>query len=150
MSFQLVRSQLLRSDYIVRWYEAIAKPANKTELQTMLGTANYLAKFVSHLSDVTTPMRDLLIKDSEFVVGHATRNSVHQDERHHHPISSVSILRCLKESTSATAMREGQPIEYMSRALDESKQNWATIYPDMPSYVVASDSVSTCTDGRQL
>ena len=68
----------------------MAKPVNKTELQIILGMANYLAKFAPHLNDVTAPIRDLLKKDSEF--GHATRNSVHQDERHCHPISSVSIL----------------------------------------------------------
>ncbi|KAI0238058.1 hypothetical protein LSAT2_011314 [Lamellibrachia satsuma] len=45
----------------------MAKPANKSELQTILGMENYLSKFAPHPSGVTAPMRDLLKKDSEFM-----------------------------------------------------------------------------------
>ena len=40
---------------------------HSTELQTILGLANYLAKFAPNLSDITAPMRDLLKKDIEFL-----------------------------------------------------------------------------------
>ena len=36
-----------------------------------------------------------------------------------------------EKATSATLMLEGRPVEYMSRALDRSKQNWATIEREM-------------------
>ena len=64
----VISSDGMKSD--LKKVEAIAKmakPANKTELQTILSMANYLAKFAPHMSDLTAPMRDLLKKDSEFV-----------------------------------------------------------------------------------
>ena len=36
-----------------------------------------------------------------------------------------------EKATTATLMQEDRMIEYMSRALDESKQNWATIKHEM-------------------
>ena len=45
----------------------MAKPANKSELQTILGMENYLSKFAPHPSGVNAPKRDLLKKDSEFM-----------------------------------------------------------------------------------
>ena len=45
----------------------MAAPTYKAELQTILGMANYLAKFAPNLSDITVPMRDLLKKDIEFL-----------------------------------------------------------------------------------
>lgn len=46
----------------------LATPSNKVELQHFLGMATYLAKFIPHLSDVTSPPRLLLKKDFEFVM----------------------------------------------------------------------------------
>ena len=38
-------------------------PQSKQELRTFLGMITYLGKFVPNLSDITTPLRDLLEKD---------------------------------------------------------------------------------------
>ena len=42
----------------------MAVPTNKTELQTILGTTNYLVKFAPNLSNITAPMHDVLKKES--------------------------------------------------------------------------------------
>ena len=41
-------------------------PSNKNELQRFLGMVNYLGKFVPNLSTVTSPLRQLLQKDTIF------------------------------------------------------------------------------------
>ena len=47
--------------------QEIGPPRNKQDLETLLGTVNYLAKFTPNLAETTAPMRSLLKKDSEFV-----------------------------------------------------------------------------------
>lgn len=41
-------------------------PQNKTELETILGMVNYLSKFAPNLSEITSPLRKLLVKDVHF------------------------------------------------------------------------------------
>ena len=42
-------------------------PRNRQELEILLGTVNYLAKFTPNLTDTTAPIRSLLKKDSVFL-----------------------------------------------------------------------------------
>ena len=42
-------------------------PENRTQLENILGVANYLQRFSPHLADVTGPMRALLKGDAEFI-----------------------------------------------------------------------------------
>ena len=42
-------------------------PTNHKELQSFLGTVNYLSRFLAFLSDLCTPLQSLLKKDTEFV-----------------------------------------------------------------------------------
>ena len=50
-------------------------PCNKAELETVLGMINYLAKFSPNLSEVTTPMRQLLCSKNEFGMLNRTQPS---------------------------------------------------------------------------
>ena len=132
---------------------------------------NYFMKFAPNLSIVTALMIDLLKKDSEFVwdMQQETAFTKIKDIVTRSPVLAFYNPKELtlqvdasEKATSATLMLEGQQIEYMStlllsnttvlylmsRALDKSKQNWATIKREM--YMVASNSDNTCTDGRQL
>ena len=42
-------------------------PTNHKELQSFLGTVNYLSQFLAFLSDLCAPLQSLLEKDTEFV-----------------------------------------------------------------------------------
>ena len=48
-------------------------PTNHKELQSFLGTVNYLSRFLAFLSDLCAPLQSLLKKDTQFVW-----TSVHQ------------------------------------------------------------------------
>ena len=45
-------------------------PSSKKEIERLLGTVNYLAKFVPNLATITAPIRELLKKDIEFYWSH--------------------------------------------------------------------------------
>ena len=123
----------------------MAAPTNKTEPQTILGMTNYLAKFAPNLSNVTAPMCDLLKKETEFVWDAqqkaaltrlkdiVTKNPV---LAFYDPSKELTLqVDASKKATGATLMQEGRPIEYASRALDASKQNWAPIEQEMLAIV---------------
>ena len=42
-------------------------PKNHKELQSFLGTVNYLSRFLAFLSDLCAPLQALLKKDTEFI-----------------------------------------------------------------------------------
>lgn len=42
-------------------------PKNKAELETVLGMVNYLSKFAPCLSEINTPLCQLLKQSSEFI-----------------------------------------------------------------------------------
>ena len=42
-------------------------PTNQKELQSFLGTVNYLSRFLAFLSDLGAPLQSLLKKDTEFI-----------------------------------------------------------------------------------
>ena len=98
----------------------------------MLGMAKYLAKFAPNLSDVTAPMRDLLKKDTECVwdmrqeTGFTRMKDIVTRSpvlAFYDPKKELTLqVDASEKATSATLMQEGRPIEYMSRALDESKR----------------------------
>ena len=50
-------------DVIKQW----PTPTNVTELQSFLGSVNYLSKFIPYLSDLRQPLQGLLKSDSEFL-----------------------------------------------------------------------------------
>ena len=45
----------------------MTKPTNIKELQSFLGSVNYLSKFIPYLSDNKKPLQDLLKKENDFV-----------------------------------------------------------------------------------
>lgn len=45
----------------------MSPPENEAELETILGMANYLARFAPNLAEVTAPLRHLLRRDTEFI-----------------------------------------------------------------------------------
>ena len=44
-------------------------PTNVKELQSFLGTINYLSKFIPHLSTLRSTLQNLVKKDSEYIYG---------------------------------------------------------------------------------
>ena len=58
-----LRPDLHKVDVIKQW----PTPTNDTELQSFLGSVNYLCKFIPYLSDLRQPLQGLLKSDIEFL-----------------------------------------------------------------------------------
>nr|CAD7567792.1 unnamed protein product [Timema californicum] len=128
----------IRPEYTrVQAIQDIKLPASRKDLQRILGTVNYLRPFVTHLSDICTPFRELLKKDSEW-----SWNSSHSKQlellkkyiaQHalftpFDPFKPINIHADSSQyALGATLMQDGKPILYASRSLTTTEQNYAQV-----------------------
>ena len=66
------------------------QPEDVAAIQRLLGLAQYLSKFLPHLSDITKPLRELTQKDTDWLWGPAQQNAFETLKR---AVSSTPILR---------------------------------------------------------
>jgi len=112
-------------------------PTDKLGVQRLLGLAQYLAKFLPHLSDVTKPLRDLTQSNVLWVWNEAQQTAF---EKLKEMVTRTPVLRYynLKEEVTlqcdasqsglgAALMQNGQPIVYASRALTLAETRYAQI-----------------------
>lgn len=111
------------------------RPTDKAGVQRLLGMVNCVSKFIPNMSELTSPLRQLLHQDVEW----------HWEERHETGFKKVKDTLALspvlgyydakKELTlqvdasstglGAALIQEGQPIAYASKALTPTQQNYA-------------------------
>ena len=113
------------------------KPDNVQELQTFLGFINYLAKFLPNMSDKSAPLRELLLKDTEWHWGHEQEQSFETLKymATHAPVlayyDDTKPMTLTVDSSSkglgAAIVQEGKPIAYASCALTRTQQNYSQI-----------------------
>ena len=123
-----------------------------------LGLAQYLAKFMPHLSDITKPLRDLTRQDCEWM-WHTTQQAAVDELKK--AVTSAPVLRYydLKEEVTiqcdasqsglgAALLQNGQPVAYASRALTSAETRYAQIEKELLSIVFACDRFEAYIYGR--
>lgn len=154
----------------VRAIVDMPNPSDAKGVQRIIGFANYLAKFMPHLSGVCEPLRRLLDKDTPW----------HWLPKHDAAVSelkslasSMPVLRYYDVTRPVTVqsdssqsglgcclMQEGQPVAFASRALTPTERNYAQIEKECLSivfacqrfhhYLYGRDHVTVETDHKPL
>lgn len=75
------------------------EPEDVAAIQRLLGLAQYLNKFLPHLSDITKPLRELTQRDTEWSWGPAQRSALESLKK---AVSSTPILRYYNLQEEAT------------------------------------------------
>ena len=135
-------------------------PTDKLGVQRLLGLAQYLAKFLPHLSDVTKPLMDLTQSNVLWVWNEAQQTAF---EKLKEMVTRTPVLRYynLKEEVTlqcdasqsglgAALMQNGQPVAYASRALTPAETRYAQKEKELLAIVFACDRSDAYVYGRDL
>ena len=121
-------------------------PTDRQGVMRLLGMACYLAKFCPNFSSITAPIRSLLLKDSEF----CWRPDVHGAafEALKSLLVNAPVLAYFDPSKKITVqcdasqaglgsvlLQDGRPVEYASRAMTPTEQNYAQIEKELLAVV---------------
>ena len=138
----------------------IPKPTDVKSVKRFLGMANYLSKFLPHLSTVTEPLRRL---EDEHVEWHW--NEVHEraftDVKQlisNHPVlryydvSKEVTLQCdaSQSGLGAALLQEDHPVAFASRALTTSERNYAQIEKELLTIVHACERFDQYLYSREV
>ena len=108
-------------------------PSDVAGVQRLLGLAQYLGKFLPHLSDITKQLRDLTRKDSEWTWDQAQRNALESLKK---AVSSAPVLRyynledevtlqcdASQSGLGAALLQDGQPVAAGSICIKSTYRN---------------------------
>ena len=144
----------------VRAVVEMPPPTDKQSVQRLLGLAQYLAKFLPHLSEVTKPLRNLTQSKTLWVWEEAQQTAFKKLKE---MVTCTPVLRYynLKEEVTlqcdasqsglgAALMQNGQPVAYASRALTPAETRYAQIEKELLAIDVACDRFDAYVFGRDL
>ena len=120
------------------------RPEDKKGIQRLLGTLNFLSRYIPNLSTLTHPIRSLLEKHVPFTwtVTHDTAfDNIKQVLSSkpvlgfydvNKPITLAADASC--HGLGACILQDGRPIAYASRALTNTQLHYAQIEKELKSF----------------
>ena len=144
----------------VRAITEMPAPTDKAGVQRLLGLAQYLSKFLPHLSDITKPLRELTQNDVDWTWESPQQTAWDTLKK---AVTSTPVLRYynLKEEVTlqcdasqsglgAVLTQNGQPVAYASRALTPAETRYAQIEKEMLAIVFACKKFEAYIFGRDM
>ena len=151
-------SEGLRVDpYKVQAIMEMPPPTDVAAAQRLLGLAQYLSKFLPHLSDITKPLRELTQKDTEWEWSQAQKDALESLKKavsstpvlHYYNVKEVTLQCDASQSgLGAALLQNGQPVAYASRALTPTETRYAQIEKELLAIVFACDHFEAYIYGR--
>ena len=132
---------------------ALPAPTNITELQEFLGLVTYLSPLIPGLSTLTTPLQELLKKDTDFIWNHTYNTTFEQIKeavisdttlRYFDPSPLVTIqVDASQVGLGATLLQNGKSIAFASKALTKTECRYANIERKMLAAVFVVERFHT-------
>ena len=111
------------------------KPEDKKDVPRLLGLINYVGKFIPNLSELTAPLRELLVKNKPWQWGKSQNQSFERIKEllvskkclaYHDVQKPVKILvDASKSGIGAVLLQDDKPIAYASQSLTAMQQRYA-------------------------
>ena len=142
-----------------------APPANVSELQSFIGTANFLRKFVPGFAKICFPLYKLLRKGTQWTWGKDEQNAFvniksalcSDSVLRHYNCNAELVLQCDASSIGigAVLLQPGadgslEPVAYASRTLNQAEQNYSQLERESLAIVFGVTKFRQYLLGRQF
>jgi hypothetical protein len=135
-------------------------PTDKKGVERLLGTVNYLAKFIPNMSEKTAPIRMLLKHDVQFEWSQAQEKAFDKIKEtlaespvlaFFDPKKPVTVSCDASQSgLGAFCLQNGKPVAYASRAMTECEQRYAQIEKELLAVVFSFERFHQYTYGQHV
>ncbi|XP_036347774.1 uncharacterized protein K02A2.6-like [Rhagoletis pomonella] len=135
-------------------------PKNVKELQRVLGMLNYLGKFIKSLSELTDPLRSLLLKDNAWFWGPEQEKAFNAIKKalkttpvlaYYHANKPVKLsVDASSKSMGACLMQDDQPVAYATRSFTKSQQNHPQLVKEAMAIRFACNKFHEYVYGKDL
>lgn len=142
----------------VRAINGLESPKNKKELQRLLGLFNFVRDFVPKMSEVTSPLRELLRKDVAFLWMPKHEEALNKLKNLiskapvlvHFDDSKPITLQCdsSKDGMGFSLMQNGRPVMYGSKSLTDTQVGYCQTEKEMLSICEAVKKYHNLLYGR--
>ena len=139
---------------------ALPVPTNVTELQEFLGLVTCLSPFIPGLSTLTSPLHELLKKDTDFTWNFTFSAAIqcvkeaaisNTTLRYFNPSVPVTIqVNASQVGIGAALLQNGKPMAFASKALTETECQYANIDREMLAVVFGVERFQTYIYGRSF
>lgn len=144
----------------VKGITTLAAPTDKQELQSLLGTVNFMSTFIPNLTKKTHLMRSLMKRDTHFIwtsdmqkeldtvktnIANAVK-LIHYDPNEPAFIETDASLKGL----GAVLIQNGRPVRFLSKALTPAEANYSNIERELLAVLFACEKLHTYTFGRTI
>ena len=137
-------------------------PKDKQGVQRILGVVGYLQKFAPHLSDISAPLRDLIKKNINFRWDEDVHGAALEQIKK--TLSEPPVLKFFDTQEEnivlqcdasnfglgACLMQNNQPVQYASRSLTQTEQNYAQIEKEMLAIVFGLERFERFVYGKHI
>jgi hypothetical protein len=151
--------------------KSMPAPVDRKGVLRLIGFATYLSKFCPRFSDVIEPLRSLAKRDNEFVwrpdpheraFSELKRLIIEAPTLAYYDVTKPVTIQCdaSQGGLGCTLLQDGRPVEFASKALNSTQQQYAQIEKELlailfamerfDSYVYARSDVIVETDHKPL
>ncbi|CAC5362482.1 unnamed protein product [Mytilus coruscus] len=144
----------------IRAIKEMPAPTDKKGVQRLLGTINYLAKFVPNMSAVTEPIRKLLKEEHEFIWTHEQQQAFEKlkDIITKNPVLSFCdvskpvTVSCDASQCGLGAMliQDNKPVAYASRSLTDAESRYGNIERELLGVLFGLERFNDYTYGKHI
>ena len=135
-------------------------PTDKKGIERLLGTINYLAKFIPNMSTVTHPIRELLKNDVMFCWKKSHKEAFDKIKSilsvepvlTYYDVAKPVTISCdaSQSGLGALLLQDAKPVAYASRALTDAETRYAQIEKELLAVVFAFNRFHQYVYGKEI